>query len=86
MDVWNTGCRETGINHFTGGETMDTALERGYVKYAWIIFFGFGFLTVIAAPINLSGRPPNPLSPHGMTGLTLDQIDTHNHRTRRNLI
>jgi len=28
---------------------MNTSVEKGYVKYAWIIFFVFGFLTVIAA-------------------------------------
>ena len=65
---------------------MGTSLEKRYIKYAWIIFFIFGFLTVIAAPINLSGRPPNPPSPEGGTGLTQDQMDSHNDRTRRNLI
>ena len=65
---------------------MGTTIEKRYVMYAWIIFFVFGFLTVIAAPINLSGRPPNPPSPEGMTGLTQDQMDSDNHHTRRNLI
>jgi hypothetical protein len=64
-----------GKNNITGADTMNTRLEKGYEKYAWIILFLFGFLTVIAAPINLMGRPPNPPSPEGMTGLTLDEMD-----------
>ena len=55
---------------------MDTRIEKGYVKYAWIIFFVFGFLAVITAPILLSGRPPDPPSPEGTTGLTLPEMDT----------
>lgn len=55
---------------------MDTKVEKGYEKYAWVIIFIFGFLAVITAPIILSGRPPNPPSPEGMTGLTLEEIDT----------
>ena len=78
------GSRETRKNHFTGGETMGTSIEKKYEKYAWIILFIFGFLTLIAAPINLSSRPPNPPLPDGMTGLTQDQMDSHNDRTRRN--
>jgi len=54
---------------------MNTSVEKGYVKYAWIIFFVFGFLTVIAAPINLLGTPPNPPSPETMTGLTLEEMN-----------
>ena len=55
---------------------MDTRVEKWYVKYAWIIFFVFGLLWVIAAPINLLGTPPNPPSPEGMTGLTLAEMGT----------
>jgi hypothetical protein len=54
---------------------MSTATEKWYVKFAWVIFFVFGFLNVIAAPINLLGTPPNPPSPEGMTGLTLAGMD-----------
>jgi hypothetical protein len=54
---------------------MNTSVEKGYVKYAWIIFFVFGFLTVIAAPINLLGKPPNPPSPKTLTGLTLEEMN-----------
>ena len=55
---------------------MDTRVEKGYEKYAWIIFFVFGFLAVITAPILLSGRPPDPPSPERTTGLTLPEIGT----------
>lgn len=55
---------------------MGRSVEKGYEKYAWIIVFVFGLLTVIAAPINLRGTPPNPPSPEGMTGFTLDEMDT----------
>ncbi len=48
-------------------------MEKRHQKYAWIIFFIFGLLWVIAAPINLGGRPPNPPSPEDATGLSLDQ-------------
>jgi hypothetical protein len=54
---------------------MDTRVEKGYEKYAWIILFIFGFLTVIATPIQFTGHPPNPPSPEGMTGLTLDKME-----------
>lgn len=54
---------------------MGTNVEKGYEKYAWVILFVFGLLTVIAAPINLRGAPPVPPSPEGMTGLTLDEMD-----------
>jgi len=40
----------------------------------WIVFLVFGILDVIAAPIQLTGRPPDPPSPEGTTGLTLDEI------------
>jgi hypothetical protein len=89
LKVWrfgNMGSRETRKNHFTGGETMDTRVEKGYEKYAWIIFFVFGLLAVITTPILFTGHPPNPPSPEGMTGLTQDQMDSDNHHTRRNLI
>lgn len=55
---------------------MNTSHEKRYEKYAWIIIFVFGFLTVIAAPINLGGRPPIPPSPETMTGLTLEEMET----------
>ena len=55
---------------------MVPVADKAYVKYAWIILFVFGLLAVIAAPINLLGTPPNPPSPEGMTGLTLDQMAT----------
>ena len=54
---------------------MITSVEKGYVKYAWIIFFVFGFLSVITAPILFTGHPPNPPSPEGMTGLTLEEMN-----------
>jgi hypothetical protein len=34
-----------------------------------MILFILGALTVIAAPINLLGNPPNPPSPEDSTGL-----------------
>ena len=54
---------------------MSTRVEKAYEKYAWIIIFIFGLLWLIAAPINLLGTPPNPPSPEGTTGLTLDQME-----------
>ena len=48
--------------------------ERAYEKYAWVIFFVFGFATFISAPIVLLGRPPDPPSAQSTTGLTLDEI------------
>lgn len=54
---------------------MATSVEKGYVKYAWIIFFVYGLLPVMIAPRHLLlGIPPDPPSPEGMTGLTLDEI------------
>ena len=53
---------------------MDTRVEKGYIKHAWIILFVFGLLSVITAPILLMGNVPNPPSAVGMTGLTLDQM------------
>jgi len=50
--------------------------ERAYQKYAWVIIFVLGLLTAVSAPIGLLGMPPNPPSPEGTTGLTLDQIAT----------
>jgi len=55
---------------------MATKVEKAYEKYAWIIFFVYGFLAVIAAASILPGTPPNPPSPQGMTGLTLDEMGT----------
>ena len=54
---------------------MGAPVEKGYQKYAWVILFVFGILWLIAAPINLLGAPPNPPSPEGTTGLTLDQME-----------
>jgi hypothetical protein len=54
---------------------MSPPAEKGYQKYAWIILFIFGLLWIVAAPINLSGTPPNPPSPEGTTGLSLDQME-----------
>ena len=54
---------------------MGISTEKWHVKYAWIIFFVFGLLTVISAPINLLGTPPNTPSPEGMTGLTLTEMN-----------
>ncbi len=53
---------------------MSAIVEKLYEKYAWIIFFGYGFLAVIAALIILLGTPVNPPSPEGMTGLTLAEM------------
>jgi hypothetical protein len=53
---------------------MDTPVEKGYQKYAWIIIFVFGLLSVLTAPILLLGNVPDPPSPVRMTGLTLDQM------------
>ena len=54
---------------------MSTAPGKAYERYAWIIFFVYGLLPVMIAPIHLlSGLPPDPPSPEGMTGLTLDEI------------
>lgn len=41
---------------------------------AWTLFVILGVLAVIAAPIQFSGRPPDPPSPERMTGLSYDQI------------
>ena len=41
---------------------------------AWILFFVLGILFVPAAFIQMSGRPPDPPSLEGTTGLTSDQI------------
>jgi len=43
-------------------------------KRAWLIFLLLGVAFVAAAPINLLGRPPDPPSPEGTTGLTLAEI------------
>ena len=54
---------------------MITAGEKWYVKYAWVIIFLFGLLSVMVSPINLLGMPPNPPSPEGMTGLSLSEME-----------
>lgn len=43
-------------------------------KRAWLIFFALGIGSVLAAPIGLLGRPPDPPSAEAMTGLTLDDL------------
>lgn len=43
-------------------------------KRAWLIFFVLGVGSVLAAPIGLLGRPPDPPSPEGTTGLTLEDL------------
>ena len=48
--------------------------EKAYQKNAWIIIFVFGLLSAISSPIGFLGMPPNPPSPEGTTGLTLNQI------------
>ena len=54
---------------------MSTATEKAYKRYAWIIFFVYGLLPVMIAPrYLLLGIPPDPPSPEGMTGLTLDEM------------
>ncbi len=44
-------------------------------RRAWLIFFVLGVLTVLATPIQFSGRPPDPPSPEAMTGMTLAEFD-----------
>lgn len=53
---------------------MAKSKERATEKYAWIIIFVFGALWLVAAPINLQGRPPDPPSPEATTGLTLAEM------------
>jgi len=48
--------------------------EKAYQKYAWVIFFVLGIGAAISSPSGFTGTPPNPPSPEGTTGLTLDQI------------
>lgn len=43
-------------------------------KRAWLIFFALGVGAVLAAPIGLLGRPPDPPSPEATTGLTLEGL------------
>ena len=43
-------------------------------RRAWMLFFVLGVGSVLAAPIGLVGRPPDPPSAEGMTGLTLAEI------------
>jgi hypothetical protein len=47
---------------------------RRVADKTWIVFLVFGVLTVISAPLQLGGRPPDPPSPEGTTGLTLEEI------------
>lgn len=43
-------------------------------KTAWLLFFALGALSVVAAPIQLLGNPPDPPSPQGFTGLSSEEI------------
>jgi hypothetical protein len=43
-------------------------------RHGWWIFFLLGIGAVLAAPIELLGRPPDPPSAEGITGLSLDEI------------
>jgi uncharacterized membrane protein HdeD (DUF308 family) len=47
---------------------------RRWERHAWWVFFIFGVLVVIAAPINLAGNPPNPPSPQATTGMSLSEM------------
>ena len=49
---------------------MLAGLQRG----TWLIFFILGILALIAAPKLLSGNPPDPPSPEGITGLALSEM------------
>jgi hypothetical protein len=44
-------------------------------KHAWLVFFGVGIASVVAAFIELSGRPPEPPSAEATTGLSLDEFE-----------
>ena len=48
--------------------------EMSRDRHAWLIFFILGILSVIAAPINLMGHPPDPPSPSNLTGLSSTEI------------
>ena len=56
--------------------SLGASSEKAYEKYAWLIIFVFGLLSVISSPIALLGMPPNPPSPESTTGLTLNQMAT----------
>ena len=43
-------------------------------NHAWLIFFLLGVGAVIAAPIGLAGRPPDPPSPEETLGMSLDEL------------
>jgi hypothetical protein len=43
-------------------------------KRAWLIFFALGIGGVLAGLVTLRGHPPDPPSPEGTTGLTLDEM------------
>jgi uncharacterized membrane protein HdeD (DUF308 family) len=45
-------------------------------RHAWWVFFIFGILAIVTAPIMLSGNPPNPPSPQFTTGMALEQMKT----------
>jgi uncharacterized membrane protein HdeD (DUF308 family) len=47
---------------------------RGWERHAWWLFFIFGLLVIIAAPINLTGNPPDPPSPQSTTGMSLSEM------------
>ena len=43
-------------------------------RRAWLIFFVLGVGAMLAAPINLTGRAPDPPSPERFTGLSSEGI------------
>lgn len=50
------------------------AVEHWFGKHAWWIFFVFGILAIITAPILLMGNAPNPPSPTATTGMTFERM------------
>lgn len=56
------------------GMEVTARAERAWGRHAWWIFFILGVLTIIAAPINLAGNPPDPPSPQATTGMSLHEM------------
>ncbi len=56
------------------GKEVTAKAERAWERHAWWIFFIFGVLAIMAAPINLAGNPPNPPSPQATTGMSLHEM------------
>lgn len=52
-------------------------MANWFQKHGWWIFFLLGVGAVLAAPIQLRGRAPNPPSPEGITGFSLAEIGEH---------